>query len=574
MRSSMLSGIVLALCASTLSAQELFDRDLGTNLGLGDESTVPALPLAFAFPYGGFVYGSVSVCSNGYVWLGPVAIGGSDPTPTELELGSQAARIAPLWSDYDPSAPGSGNVWFESLPDRAVISWAAVYEKGTTNPVNFQLTLFATGHVDVAFGRNVGPSPVVLDRLIGASPGGGAVVGAVDFAVHPFLTTNSSFAQRFTGNSALPIEDIRFNWSQSFPGYAVSHVPVTINELPPPARIDLVGTGCAYRGVTLYELSSGSASTPAGVLRFDPNGLGGYVVSRQLQRPPALGAEFNLPAGNDTLHPVLLPFSWPHALGAIDRIVVSSNGYVTLGALPAPTNSPSPVLAEFLNGPARIAGLWTDLDPSSGGTVSTTSDPQRGSFAITWSQVPSNPNTGSNTFRIELFQGGSFTIDLPQSIATNGVASTLVGYTDGHGARDPGSSPLATMPMPVDLGEHVDPLTLVGQPNTSPVIGSTFVSQVSNLRGLLCFLVIGTEGPPMDLALMGAPGCTVYVDMFGQISYVNVVFGTTFTDFGVEIPLSIDLAGVQLMTQAAGDDLLANPLGWSTSNGARWTVGL
>jgi hypothetical protein len=46
------------------------------------------------------------------------------------------------------------------------------------------------------------------------------------------------------------------------------------------------------------------------------------------------------------------------------------------------------------------------------------------------------------------------------------------------------------------------------------------------------------------------------------------------TDFVVPIPNSIDLAGMLLMSQAAADDAAANALGWRTSNGGRWTIGL
>jgi hypothetical protein len=97
---------------------------------------------------------------------------------------------------------------------------------------------------------------------------------------------------------------------------------------------------------------------------------------------------------------------------------------------------------------------------------------------------------------------------------------------------------------------------------------------VSKLRGMLCYLAIGTQIPPIDLGIIGAPECTQYVALPSQLTLLNAVFGMPTTDFVVPIPNSIDLAGMLLMSQAAADDAAANALGWRTSNGGRWTIGL
>ena len=67
------------------------------------------------------------------------------------------------------------------------------------------------------------------------------------------------------------------------------------------------------------------------------------------------------------------------------------------------------LLPEFLAGPPRIAGLWKDLDPEQGGSVSFTTGPDR--FSVHWLNVPESVQGGANSFTITLkrkLRGGPF----------------------------------------------------------------------------------------------------------------------------------------------------------------------
>ncbi|MEQ1632587.1 MAG: hypothetical protein ABL997_09460, partial [Planctomycetota bacterium] len=185
-----------------------------------------------------------------------------------------------------------------------------------------------------------------------------------------------------------------------------------------------------------------------------------------------------------------------------------------------------------------------------------------------------HPSVGSNTFQISLEPSGVFRIHAQTVALATSTSQSLVGYSDGNGSNDPGQTDLSAIATPLDLGARRDPLTLRAVGGGTPVLGSTFVVQVDNMVGVLAYLALGNETPPIDLAPIGAPGCVQLVALPEIMSLVNVVYGFPSTDFAIPIPLTLDLAGQQLMSQAASDDVNANALGWRVSNGARWTIGL
>ncbi len=578
MRSISTALLATAIFAPVLSAQLRFDRDMGTKLAMADDSTVQGLSLAFSFPFHGANYSSICVCSNGYIWLGPTSVTGGDFTPSDADLRNGAPRLCPLWGDYDPTAPGSGGVYFKSLDDRAVISWAHVYEYGTTNAVSFQVTLYPTGHVDIAYGDNAARGGLQNSTmLIGASEGGGALANHVSFALRPFLTGADTFSETLVMPGPIAYHGLKWNWSPSFPGFAVAEIASTANELPPPAKVEEFGVGCPRDEITLYELFGNGAGTSVDVggmeFTFVPNGVGGYSVSRSAPRPRAPGFSNDLVAGDETTHLVTLPWTWPHSSGGIDEIVVSANGFLTLGPTDSGPGCCVGSIAGLLAGPARIAPLWLDLNPAASGTVFTTYDAIKGSFYVVWDAVPRYPNIGTNTFHVAFEPSGIFRISITTTSIVNGATQTLVGYSDGGGASDPGSTDLSSIAGTLDLGRRVDPLALAPVSSSRPILGANYLTRVSENRGLLVYLLIGAETPPVDLSPIGAPGCMAYVGTTA-LTLVNLAFGSPTSDFPVPIPLDLALAGLEVVAQSASDDPAANALGWRVSNANRMRIGL
>lgn len=109
-------------------------------------------------------------------------------------------------------------------------------------------------------------------------------------------------------------------------------------------------------------------------------------------------------------------------------LFVNGNGNITFGA-------PSAAFAEnqaaFLSGPPRLAGLWDDLDPSSGGVVSFSESPH--AFTVRFENVPEFFTENLNTFEIKIdrkshrFVGNAFRFSYGRLDAADG----LTGYSCG-----------------------------------------------------------------------------------------------------------------------------------------------
>src|SRR5262245_59436334 len=426
-----------ALFASTVLAQSpCFDLNMGTDQNMGDDQIVSGLALGFTFTYNGVGYTSVCLDSNGSIYLGATTTAFADYSPTEAELlSSPQPRICGLWDDFNASDPASGHIFFNAVPAGggnpayALFTWAGVFEFGRTTPIQVQVKLDANNVVSITYGSQA-PLGGTLNTtlIIGASPGLGAVSNPVSFAARPVVIAQNNFADvRTVPNTPA---GFKMQWAPTNPGYIASDVGCTPNNLPTPGVSQVLGVGCPTPAKpSIYEQFT--AANPVDVSGMDftflPNGQGGYIVI-----PGIAGPFFNtlttaLGAGDDTTHPVLLPFPFPHAFSTVNNIVVSSNGFLTLGSVNPGAGCCSGDIPSMLSGESRIAAWWSDLNASGAGEVYADLDPSSGEFVVTWSQVPEYVSTGSNTFQIALNPNGSFKIRL-QSVARSSH-DFLLGYS-------------------------------------------------------------------------------------------------------------------------------------------------
>ncbi len=109
----------------------------------------------------------------------------------------------------------------------------------------------------------------------------------------------------------------------------------------------------------------------------------------------------NLPVGDDGAVTLFPSFSFCFCGQSFDSLFVNANGSISFGGADA---TAAPTAQGMLDGPARLAALWTDLDASSGGTVSFSETAH--TFTVTWDGVPEFGPVGSNTFSITLRNNG------------------------------------------------------------------------------------------------------------------------------------------------------------------------
>lgn len=575
-----LAALALAIAVdSSLHAQTptCFDPNVGADLFLSDDDTAQALPLGFTFTYAGVAYTDICVCSNGYIEFGPVSTAGSDFSPTETELLTGPPRLCPMWEDLNPSS--QGNVLFQTVPAsgttpaHALVTWANVHEYGTTNAISMQLRLDANNAIAVTYGSNAPQGALTItDYIVGASPGGNATSNPVTFATRPFQITQDNFAEVIP-TGVFPYAGVSMLWSATTPGYIVTDISCTPNNLPGPAQYTTFGVGCPTPAVLYEEFTQTNDLSGLG-FHFFPNGTSGYTM---LQLPSQLftGLSNNLSAGDDSTHAVALPFPFPYDGGVLTQIVVSSNGFLYLSAIDGGNGCCNGDVYDLLNNEPRIAGHWMDLYPPGGGGVYADLDPLTGDFCVTWDQVPEFFSGPANTFQIALKPSGAFEIRYGTVVNTTHVS--ICGFSQGHGATDPGSSDLSAMPTASLSGGT--PLMLTNLNATLPQLGGALQQEISRLPSTanIAVLLIGLfeNVPPMDLGFLGAPGCSAHVNFLTgpTATLLNVTLGASTAQYTMSFPNSTVFNGVQMLCQGACDDTSANQLGVRLSNAARLVLG-
>src|SRR5688572_19554912 len=136
-------------------------------------------------------------------------------------------------------------------------------------------------------------------------------------------------------------------------------------------------------------------------VRFTSNASGGYDAG-----PASYG--FYQPLGDaltltdDDTRELPLPFAFTFFNQTYDRVFVNSDGNLTFTE--PDTASTERSVSRFLTGPPRLAPLFADLDPSTGGQVLAFGDRDR--FSITWCGVREYDRPEAATMQVTLLSDG------------------------------------------------------------------------------------------------------------------------------------------------------------------------
>jgi len=163
-------------------------------------------------------------------------------------------------------------------------------------------------------------------------------------------------------------------------------------------------------------------------LTFSPNGTFDYYAGcteeiDELPTDPAGGTSITL--SDDDYEAVNIGGGETVSLYGdnYSTFYVGSNGYITFGS---GETDYTESLEDHFSLP-RIAALYDDLNPSSGGTVSWKQEDDR--VAVTYLNVPEFSSSNQNTFQIEMYFNGDITISYLDIAATDGLA----GLSGGNG---------------------------------------------------------------------------------------------------------------------------------------------
>ena len=143
-------------------------------------------------------------------------------------------------------------------------------------------------------------------------------------------------------------------------------------------------------------------------------------VSRFVEAAPLVEQGTPLDLDDDDFKLVELPFAFPYYGSSYDSLYVNSDGNLTF-VYPEASSLPRSYSRAAV-GPARIAPLFRDLDPSRGGSVRVAATAE--ALTVAWHTVPlfSETSLGDpQSFQVTIHQGGSIEfrygeVDLPDAV--------------------------------------------------------------------------------------------------------------------------------------------------------------
>jgi hypothetical protein len=364
--------------------------------------------------------------------------------------------------------------------------------------------------------------------------------------------------------------------------YNVGAVPG--GACPPPAAVELYGTGCYASFGSVYELFADAAAASAALSNqsvvFTPVGSN-YLVQWGGASYVAPTTPVNLFAtptddGEATLTPSA---AFPAPAGPQATLRVHSNGVVSWGAAAQTfpgTNNYTPTATGFLDGANAGFYAWHDYAETFAGSGRIVWEEVGSVLYITWDNVYSygtQPNPSTVQFQMNLSTGVVaivWTTVSPDTTSTFG-SGHLVGYSPAGASPNPGSVSLATA-LPIVTQADAFPL---GLNSNLPKFNTNWNLTTSNAEAIspiaIVFFGDTQVNPGIDLGFIGAPGCAGYTS--ANLTSLTAPLAGGTGSVTVAIPNDFSLGGTVLTAQSVSFTL-QNPLGLNTSNGLKATIGL
>ncbi|MCA8965845.1 MAG: hypothetical protein H6838_08490 [Planctomycetes bacterium] len=522
----LIPAVSLVLAASAAVAQiPCSTTNLGTNLGITDETMSTAQALGFTFTYNNVGYTDIQVCDNGYITLGATGGIANWNVSAATMLGRAFASIRPFWIDLEPGIPGSGDVWFRAVPATAtdpayaVITWDNVLDYNTnTTPCSFQLMLIDGGQIRVHYGANLGQLGASEPWLIGATQGNAAAANPVSFATLPLLTSGNPTLHE-TGAGPIAYADRTYDWLPDGNGGFI------VTENTNCATAVSYGVGCVGTFNSFYEHFTTTPSIDLSNTAFTLlYAAGDYILlpSTSAFVAPSATAT-NLGLGDDAETTVNLSSALSYPGGTTMSLNVCSNGHISTASNNAQYDY-TPTPAEFLNWANATWAVWRDMIPGPTGGGDVWFEEVGNVAYVTWlnviGYVGTAPGTTPSTFQLQFdlttgnvdFVFGS--MDTVSISGWTGGEGWIVGFSPAGASSDPGSVDLTTA-VPATLTLHaVENLPLEISCNNPPIAATTISLDTANIPAGSPFgaVLLGFTqyNPGISLSSIGMDGCFRY----------------------------------------------------------------
>lgn len=149
-----------------------------------------------SFPFYGNFYDTIYVGTNGYITF---VQGDTSARISAASLASEMPRIAPLWADLDVN--DGGNIYYNRLEGRHLITWDAASEVVYGGKSTFQVVLYDDGRIAFVYKKVKARS-----SLTGISPGNSALdPQPINFTDPPGEPVAAPFFETFSNQKRLDL---------------------------------------------------------------------------------------------------------------------------------------------------------------------------------------------------------------------------------------------------------------------------------------------------------------------------------------------------------------------------------
>ena len=572
------NSLAIVVLSASAFAQGCYDPNIGSSIGITQDSISTPQPIGFAFPFAGATYTDISISDHGIAFLSnagvPAAPNPAAPfvyTPDPAGLVVNGPVLSPFWSD---TIPGTGDIFINSTATELTVTWQDVTYFGAPvgTDYTFQMKLSDNGQVQFFYDTRVTNNSTfggVSDNgVIGVSPGAPATLpAAVDLSTSPVTADDTTF-ELFAIANTFDMAGTGITMVPLSPGWFVTSLSC--------ASTETYGTGCNSSPAHIYEIMATGTFDLAGTTITMLRTGNGYIALDSIPGvfiTPSPTAQV-VALGDDVEETVTLSAALPIPGGATTALSVSSNGQITLDATGNGTAFTPDVPTWLATSAPMVSPMWHDFQPDAAGSGTISFEEVGGIAIVSWNNVFNWGQTTGETFQVQFnLATGDITI-VYDPIHNNVGTDYLVGLKAGGSQSDFGGNDLSAELAATVIVNDIEVQSLTLDSN-APALGSNWDLTTTNIDPVspIAITFFGTaQGPGIPFSVIGlsAPGCSVWINTVVGTATALATAGAATTS--IPVPNNTALIGGILTAQSICLTV-QNPANLLASNGLQGNFG-